>query len=239
VTGEDDVSMDEFPEVSCARQLHAEINRREHVEGAQITELRRLLQQLSFSERYWPMTCDRVRDAIDLLVSPGKEINEKAPMYIDPTTPFDTSRFYQVLSLFGPTAPSFIDNGGTSVVLPAGVLAADPESVVLDGARTIKRPVIFVTGKRTNIAVGDMKNVFKKRSIRQNENERAGGFRTIGFRGIARDMIWNALKSIPVVEPARGKRGISEVDEAEDMGGRKRERKGKTPPALFGFSGDF
>jgi hypothetical protein len=128
------------------------------------------------------------------------------------------------------------------VSIPRGVGAADPESVIADGHTSIKRPIIFVTGKRTSIAVGDMKNVFKKRTIRQNENERAGGFRTIAFRGISRDILWTALKTIPWVEEGdKGKkRGIGEVDEAEDgSGGKKMSRKDGKQVEAFTFTAAF
>jgi hypothetical protein len=96
------------------------------------------------------------------------------------------------------------------------------------GSVTIKMPKIFVTGKKSSVALGDMKSVFKNRRIKQNANERAGGFRTIAFTGNSRDVVWNALKMIPwETDENTSKKRKAEAEEEGDGKAEKRSKKGK------------
>jgi hypothetical protein len=83
---------------------------------------------------------------------------------------------------------------------------------------SIRRPKLFISGKKLHVACNDMKSVFNKRRLRQNVNERAGGFRTIAVFGKQRDVLWNALKMVPWESTTEGK---GKKRAAEDDGGRE------------------
>lgn len=79
--------------------------------------------------------------------------------------------------------------GGQLGETPRGLDAPDPASQVLEGGSSIRMPKIFLTPKRLLVSVN-------KRTIKQNQTERAEDFRTISIVGPSRDKGWTALTMI-------------------------------------------
>jgi hypothetical protein len=207
-------------EVPNARALHREVNRRDLKEAADVQELTELAKKLSFAETYWPMTVHYVVRALEVIAG-DTEIGMDDPMYISPAGILNDSVAFQVWSAFGPTAPSFVDAAGQDFQIPKGLAAPDPLSIRDTTTHACALPQILISGKSLDTAVTDWRNVEKFRRIRVNLNERARGYRTIGFSGQSRDAIWSALKKIPwKEEPSSSskKRGLEDDDEDMDEG---------------------
>jgi hypothetical protein len=88
----------------------------------------------------------------------------------------------------------------------------------------ITMPKIFFAPKKLHVAVNDWRGVIRKRKIRQNQKERAGGFRTIAVAGPMRDKVWTALKMIPWEESGKGKGKRPAEDEGDREGAGKKPR---------------
>jgi len=201
-------------ELSSGRNLYRRINERVKPEDSNdMDALVDAVDNLAFGEDYWGVTKERVVQAINAMIT-DEPVPQEWPMYLSSNHLYDTSVFYQVLSAFGPTAPSFVDAGGNDFPIPRGLEAADPASEK-DQSGQMNLPSILVSCKKITLAVNDMTGVFSKRRIRQNLAERASGFRTIRFKGEGRNAIWNALKGIPYeVEKSKKRK-----DRDEDEGG--------------------
>lgn len=208
-------------EVKSSRDLHRELQKREPITGEEYDQLAERVSQLTFEESFWPMTTDKLETWIRFLAS-EEPIPNEWPMHISRETIYDSSRAYLVLSAFGPTAPSLVDQMGSEFVIPIGVDADDPSSVVDASGR---RPLDFivVSAKKLSIAVGDSKNMVKKRRIRQNLVERAAGFRTIKVVGERRNRLWDLLKTIPGENIDKGKKR-SRAEEGDEESEARRKR---------------
>jgi hypothetical protein len=213
----------------CTRALYLEINRRKKPDAETVTKLEELVSKLTFEERFWTPALDKIVRALEHLYISRDVIDCDWPMHLPKESIWDTSRHFQVLSVFGPTAPSLLDSLGTEFPIPRGLTAEDPASIV--DVATGKKPLndVLVSMKKLSVAVFDMKNIEKKRRIRQNTQERAAGFRTLKFTGVARDAIWNALKrmlfEIPVDNRDKGKkRAVDNEDDDVEEGSSKRAR---------------
>lgn len=232
LVGEDDINMDVELDMSNARAVHREILKRVVPPADEIEVLTKLVKQLTFTQKYWPISGETLARAISMIIS-DDEVPADWPMYLDPLSIHDGSRIFEVLSVFGPMAPSLVDAGGSDVKIPQGTKDDDPESCVPEGGVSIKRPKLFISGKKLHVACNDMRSVWNKRKIRQNVNERAGGFRTISVSGKQRDAVWNALKMIPWETPnEKGKKRA-----AEDEGGtdKKKQKKDEVTEETLGL----
>jgi len=223
-------------EIKSARQLWREVLRREECEGEQWEKLCELWNKLHFEESFWPMSHNSIAKAISMIYDEKIEIPDDLPLYLPGDLLYSPSRTVKMLATFGPMAPSFIDQKGTEIAVhtESGIDAAavvDPNT----GKRAME--VILVSGKKLEAAINDFDNMTKKRRIRQNFAERAAGFRTIKFNGDARDLIWNAIKTMPKPKVAESKkRGREEGDEEGDAVVTK---KGKTKDTAEDFTMDF
>jgi hypothetical protein len=199
--------------ITSTRSLYREIMRREVVGDKELERLKVQIDRLTFNEEYWTIAVDKLTKVFRLL-STNDLVPDDAPMYLPSELLYEDGKEFSVLSQFGPVAPSFLDANGKDIPIPKGARAEDPASVRDDASG--KRPLeaIFVSGKKLAVAVGDMKNVIKKRRIRQNPNERAAGFRTIKFTGAGRDEIWSSMKMLPYKEDIRGEKRAAEDEEA-------------------------
>jgi hypothetical protein len=222
--------------VKSMRQLVEEFNKRNEIDDDDDWGIiEKQWNHVNFEERFWPLTHDRIADAIRLIFS-NDEISGDLPMFLPAKLIYVRTRITRVLSVFGSMAPSFIDQRGTDIDIPVeGGLDAgaviDPSS----GKRALE--VILVSGKRLEAAVDDFHNMVKKRRIRQNFAERAAGFRTMKFNGDARDLLWNALKTMPTPKDQNPKKRGREED-GEDQGG-STAKKGKQREVEDDFTMDF
>jgi hypothetical protein len=211
-----DASLMEMVEsdLNSARKLYRFISEAPQVPKEEITELTSLIAKLSFEDKLWSAAVTNLVKALDLL-SCDDPVDD-LPMYLSPDLIYDTTRAHQVLSAFGPLAPSFVEAIGQEFPIPKGPLDADPASQV-DGA-TGKRPLetIYISLKKLPVAVGDWTNVVKKRRIRINTEKRDAGFRTIGYHGEMRDQIWRSLKKIPYSEPGKKRQRDEDMGEGSD-----------------------
>jgi hypothetical protein len=235
IEGESDINMDIEVDVSTPRKLYREISIREKPNDEKKEELIGHVRKLAYSQKYWSISGDTVARAISMMIS-DTAVAEDLPMYLDPACIIDDqSRFFEVLSVFGPQAPSMIDSAGREVSIPRGNDAPDPASEVPQGGASILMPKLFISPKKLNLAANDWRGTFKRRKIRQNAAERAGGYRTIAVLGPQRDKVWNALKLIPWEDNGKGK-GKRVAEDEGDSG----ERAGKRPKeAEDGGLGDF
>jgi hypothetical protein len=214
---------------SSARQLYLSILVRERPDEEVQKQMKALAKKLTYEEKLFPVAIDKLVRALELLYVTDDLIPGDWPMYLDPELLFDDSREFQILSAFGPTAPSLLDSVGQEFHIPKGIVVADPNSV--HDATSHKRPLesILISMKKLSIAVTDARNVRQKRRIRQNQNERAAGFRTLRFTGGGRDRIWNTLRNMkyksPIVEKGKGKRRLDDdEDEDREEGSSKKTR---------------
>jgi hypothetical protein len=222
--GESDINMEVEIDITSPRKLYRELLIREKPDEEKAEELIGHVRKLGFSQKYWSISGDTVERAVLLMIS-DTPLEEDLPMYLDPGCLFaDQSRFFEVLSVFGPQAPSLIDSNGKEVSIPQGLDAKDPMSEVPKGGSSIAMPKLFLSPKKLHLAVNDWRGTFKRRKIRQNASERAGGYRTISVIGPQRDKVWNALKMIPVEGNGKGK-GKRAAEDEGDSG----ERAGKKP----------
>lgn len=236
--GEGSDRMTDVLDLSSTRRVYKAINAAPKMEGEDLERLKEAVSKLSFDETFLGPHVEHICKVLKNLTIDEKESCEDWPMYLDPSLLYDTSRAHQLFAAFGPTAPSFVDSAGTDFAIPKGLLDADPLSEV--DTVTAKRAMdtILISMKRLPQAVGDWTNVVKKRRIRQNVLERAAGFRTIQFRGRARDDVWRALKQIPFKETGvKRKRGAEDEDGAEGSS-KKRGDNGTKKTADLDFS-DF
>jgi len=212
--------------IKGARQLFEEVHRREKAEGEDLEQITEALGQLHFAENYHTFALDKICELFRRL-STSEALYSPAPMHIPPTNLYDESLEFNLLSAFGPMAPSFVDQRGTEYPIPAGPIAPDPLSMV--DHQSGKRPLdfILISGKKLPTAVNDLVHVRKTRKIRQNPLERAAGYRTIKFTGHGRDQIWEMMKLLPYDKSKSGKRNRDDDDEM-DMDG-PRGKKSKMP----------
>jgi hypothetical protein len=224
----------EGSEITSSRRLHRFIVESPRVGEEEMAELTELISKLSFEEKLWSVVVGNLVRALETLVT-SDPVDINLPMYLDPTLVYNTSRAHEVLSIFGPIAPSFVEAVGTDHPIPKGALADDPASTI-DPASG-KRPLeaIYVSLKKIGVAVGDWQNVLKKRRIRQNSEKRDAGFRTLEFRGDMRDQIWQVLKRIPYEESSKRKRADDEAEDVEEGPSRK---KGKARETVSEFTFD-
>jgi len=225
--GDSEPRADVVVDISDPRRLYKELQIRERPSDEEKEELMEWMGKLGFHQKYWSISGETLKRAIDLLLS-DEEIGADLPMFPDPTSMFDADpRIFQVFSVFGPTAPSLIDGAGMDVRIPEGLKADDPQSEIAPGTTSIRMPKLYVTAKKLHVACNDWKGVLNRRKIRQNTTERAGGFRMIPLVGARRDMVWNALKMIPVKKfegKGKGKRVAEEEDVEMDGGSGKKQR---------------
>jgi hypothetical protein len=224
----------EVEEITSARKLYKAIRDSPRVGEDEFEELTVQVSKLSFEERLWSAVVSNITRAIDLLTITDPV--DDLPMYLDPSLVYNTTRAHEVLSAFGPIAPSFVESVGTDYPIPKGPLADDPASVV--DTVSHKRPLeaIYVSLKKLNVAVGDWANVVKKRRIRQNSEKRDAGFRTIEFRGELRDEIWSCLKKIPYDTPSLKR--TREVEEGGSDEEGPSTKKGKVRETAVEFTFD-
>jgi len=218
-----DAAMDEeVGQLESSRGVFLEANRREKPGDPTVEQqLVEAVDKLTFDERFWPIAVDKVVRWIQMVDS-EEDLPTDWPMYLLGESLYDTSRAHQILSAFGPMAPSLVDSGGAEFDIPRGLTAEDPASVEDPDTHRLRLPAIFVTGKKLHVAVNDCVNMLKKRRIRQNITERAAGYRTIKFTGEGRTKIWEALRNLPFTVQAAGKRRREDEEDREEGPSRKK-----------------
>jgi hypothetical protein len=233
--GSTDIEMSVGVDVSTPRKLYKELTIRESPTAEQKEDLMELVGKLGFHQKYWSMSGDTVARAINLILS-SDPLPEDLPMYLQSKCVFEErNRIYEVLSVFGPTAPSLVDGQGRDCVIPQGINAPDPASSVPEGQTERLMSKIFISPKNINVAVNDWRGIIRKRKIKQNPTERAGGFRTISLLGPQRDKVWNALKMIPWDDQGKGKGKRTAEDEGDRPEASKKPREEPRDETL----GDF
>lgn len=195
---QEDVSIDK---IDTPRKLRLAIRRRNLSQEAART-IRETLNDLHYVQTYWAVTTDNVVEMLKLL-SDDREIPLDAPMYIKENVLFSESRESEVLSLFGPTAPSFISksNAGKRIHIP-GPGEEDIHSVRDDkGDRPLEAIPVFVKGfteALNNLFTTRKEHVMVfKRTVK---GMPAGT--TYQFTGEARDKVWKVLRKACGPTPA-------------------------------------
>jgi hypothetical protein len=233
--GSTDIEMSVGVDVSTPRKLYKELTIRESPTAEQKEDLMELVGKLGFHQKYWSMSGDTVARAINLILS-SDPLPEDLPMYLQSKCVFEErNRIYEVLSVFGPTAPSLVDGQGRDCSIPQGINAPDPASSIPEGQTERQMSKIFISPKNINVAVNDWRGIIRKRKIKQNPTERAGGFRTISLTGPQRDKVWNALKMIPWDDQGKGKGKRTAEDEGDRPDASKKPREEPRDETL----GDF
>jgi hypothetical protein len=204
----------EVSQITKARKLYGLIKETEEFSSTQMEEIIDLMGKLTFNEPYRPASHVNITKAITLILDTTADISD-LPMYLDGTNLSKTSRAYEVLSSFGPLAPSLLDAAGQDIPIPKGLLADDPATTP-DADGNVQLSKLLVSLKKLPVAVTDWTNVVKKRRIRQNVGKRDAGFRTIEVRNEGFVAMWGALKGIPFSADGKRKRESAE-DGDEDM----------------------
>jgi len=203
-----DVSDDEEEvDVSSARAIHREVNRRTRPSEEDANALEEAVSHLTFEKpAYWSLTLDKIVEWIRIINEEDTSITD-LPMFLTAKNLHDTSIYCLATSAFGPMAPSLIDASGEVFDIPKGVTADDPASERSKSSDKRSLEFIVVSGKKLEAAIDDARAVWSRRYIRQNQKERAAGFRTVKFTGGGRTQLWDELKKMPFhVEPVLGKR---------------------------------
>jgi hypothetical protein len=218
------------------RQLWGAVLRREEIKDDDWEIIEANWEKVTFVEKFWPMTHQRIAEAVSLIFTSDKALDQTLPCAIPVKLLYCKGRVEAVLSVFGPFAPSFIDMKGTEFPIPSPG-ASDPAAVIdpISGKRALE--MILVSGKRLEAACDDFHNLMKKRRIRQNLGERAAGFRTMKFQGHARDLIWEALKLVPRPVDIEGRKRGREED--EDLGEGTSAKKTRIEADIPTFTMDF
>lgn len=215
------------------RALVTEFRRREEISDDDWADVEQHWQNITFTEKFWPMTHNCIARAVSMIMEEEREITMDLPMYLPASLIYKNDRVSNVLSVFGPMAPSFLDMKGTDFPIPSAGEIDTADSIDLTtGKRGLE--AILVSGKKLENAADDFLNVMKKRRIRQNLAERAAGFRTMRFVGQARDEIWAALKLLPAL-PSDNNGKKRARDEEGDSGEGSSRKKGR----LIGAVDDF
>lgn len=190
-----------------ARMLSEDILKHKS-KGDSVDQINRLLMDLSFDEPYWRMTKENLVTALETIFQDPDRVEQSWPMYLSPTTLWDTSITSSVLSAFGPSAPSFLSLGGQKYEIPLSS-RDDPYSIADSRG---KRPldIITVSVKALATAIQDWNRMRKERMILQQVGERAGGHRTLRLSGEYRDEIWALLRSC--VDSIEEDRADADVD---------------------------
>jgi len=222
--GLEEVAPVEPRRIKTSRRLLEEIQSRKRPGEEDMDDLKKAMEGINFGERYYTFALDKIVRMVEKL-SLREKLDVDEPMYIPPESIYDETIEFNVLSAFGPVAPTFWDSRGKEYEIPRGATAPDPLSVMDETGR---RPlnVILISGKKLSVAAQEMVGVVKKRVIRQNEQERAAGYRTLKFAGHGRDAIWDALKLLPY-KPAPKEKRRPEAEE-EDAAGPSRKKAKKT-----------
>jgi len=203
---------------------------REKAVGDDLKSLRDAVDRLSFEERYLTISKADILRWVRLLSDPVAHHEEidNLPMYLTGDSMYDTSYEHQVISAFGPMAPSFLNTSGGRFRIPASGTDIDHASIK-DAANGDKRPLerILIVGKKVPIAVSDWRKMVKTREVSQNQTQRSSGYKNVAFTESARDEIWDALKTIPPFQKAQKRRR----EEVEDNGDSDEAEGGKTKRA--------
>jgi len=208
--------------IKGTRQLFEEVQRREKAVDEDLEKITENLGKLHFVETYNNFALDKIIDLFSRL-STSARLEPPAPMYLPATNLYDTSLEFNLLSAYGPMAPSFVDQRGNEYQIPQGPSAPDPLSV-RDSAGKRDLDFILISGKKLPTAVNDLRHVVNKRSVRQNPLERASGYRTIKFTGNARDQIWEMMKLLPY-DKSKGRKRVGEDEEMQEAGPSKKQKK--------------
>lgn len=178
--------------IKTARQLHEEIMKR-NVPDEKEEVIGKLVADLSFPERYRPITVDNVLSAFNSIVD-ETPLDLEVPMYLGEGVATSTSMALRVLSMFGPIAPSLKNAGGRKWLIP-DLGAADPASVVPQGKKVPALHTIVISKKDLFVAAADFREMIEDRAIYV-KAERAAGFRSVVCTDKNRDVLWNGLKSL-------------------------------------------
>jgi hypothetical protein len=177
-----------------------------------LEELTQALGQLSFGVPYWPVNKDNLLRTLEsaLILHNGAEPEDLRmwPMFLNSANAYDGSVANQVLSVYGPTAPSFMNTGSKAVGItaPVGKDSAE-EDLPLDH--------LYVSLKNLAPAITDWKKMEKEHVIYQDPNERARTNRNIAFTGEAKKAIWTGITKIGaavISKTNKGKKRVADVE---------------------------
>jgi hypothetical protein len=179
--------------VESARDLYDQIARRSsEMSVAKKTKFESHLRGLSFRQSYLRPSRDNIIEMLRALSDPELPLSQW-PLFLHPEFVFSNDRSYEVLSAFGPTAPSFINITGNRYQIPYEDVEDHGTSTTPDKEDPVSS--ILVSMKALNVAVGDTRKMMKEVAIYQNFQERAKANRNIMFnKGYGRDEVWKALR---------------------------------------------
>jgi hypothetical protein len=171
---------------------------------------------LAFHRSYWSVNSETLRWALRMMTTESHvPIPEETPMYIPPSLQFLDDRIFQVLSVFGPDAPSFMNTSGLQYTIPPPSLVErdDPNEKSVAGHKELD--CIIVALKSIMTAYHDARKMLKDRVIQMDKKERAKNHRCIVFKTDDRNAIYSTLKEcVGRVQKSTG---------AEASGKRKRD----------------
>jgi hypothetical protein len=157
-------------------------------------DIAQLLARMSFSTSYKTFKPSNIAWAImQMTDSLEEELPGDLPIYI-PLRGWGNlgKKEYKVLAAFGPRGPSFRNSSGVEIKVPKPG-TVDPLTL-RNEAGELKFPRLLVGEKVISEALKDWADLKAKGSIKQDQQERAGGSRNHPYREKEKVVIWEALK---------------------------------------------
>jgi hypothetical protein len=189
-----------------------------------LKELAQRFSDLNFSETYLKCNPENFMQAVLDIEKEVPPSEEKSMFVPSAQELFRGDISFQVLSQFGPTAPSVINRGGQSIPIATIVSETikEGDTTTIREVPSIKYPfqMILVSQKSLETACGDMKEMFKLKQIMQNPKERAKSARNLAYEGATMDAIWaricRSVKGVQgVANAASGSSKAKSKDELE------------------------
>jgi hypothetical protein len=191
IKGSEDVE-EVDPKSLTPRKLFHECERRDV--SKELASLMKLFDHLSFTQSYWRVTGEHIKDSIYSFFSNADLLADNPwPLYVCGKGLEMSNRSYFILGAFGPTAPSFINGSAREVSIPA--IDEEDKPSILDPV-TKRRSVneICLPNKELFTAIKDWEKMLEKGVVQMNDQQISKQSRGAVFTGKDRDGIWRVLR---------------------------------------------
>lgn len=159
-------------DVGTARKLAAEVRKR-MVDDDNKVKIRQYQRDLSFGSPYQKITVASIAFCLAEMAE-ETEFDVELPMHISGDCLFESNRFYDALSQFGPSAFSLFNSRGESFKIPREVKPSDPVFRYKDEDGKIHKPRIYrlpFAYKPLQTCVDEFTKIFQNRVISINQKE--------------------------------------------------------------------
>jgi len=195
LAGTEDYEEVSVGEITGGLSLMKIVSKREW-DDEDVEKLQGFLGKVDFGRHYWSIGHQSLVRAVQLLTTEKATplADDQFPAYAGGDVSLFGSRAYQVLSFFGPNAPSFRNRGGESFKIPL-MTEEDVDNQVDEATGKVRMEQMIVSIKKLGEAAKDFEDMVKFGEVRMNQKERASKYRNIIFSGEARKTIWTSLRT--------------------------------------------